>query len=223
MSASAPDGIDDLLAWHVNGTLSPDEHARIESGLQSNPRFAADAAFMREVAHVVSLGHTGFDAEGTLRALNNLAAPRRAQSATARNDALFVRVQAWVNSIFQPRFAAAIAIAVIAAQAVVIGGLMSRADAPRYSDIRSQTDSSESRDVGKPVYRLTFKPDTKEHEIRALMVSSGATIVSGPTQMGDYYVSFARPDNQARIQRLESSPVIDSLQKLNGLPPDIVR
>ncbi len=120
-----------------------------------------------------------------------------------------IGVVAWL----EPKLA--VAFLVIAVQGAVIGSLALQEDGAQFSEIRSTTPPTLP---GGPLFRVTFRPDATEHEIRTLLVSAGARIVSGPSQLGDYYIVLPAEQEAERAGALRHSDLIDTLEKATQLP-----
>lgn len=68
--------------------------------------------------------------------------------------------------------------------------------------------------------RVNFKENTTERDMRFLLVSNGARIVAGPTQLGSYFLTVRKGGEQALAHALNGSPLIASVQVDVQLPDD---
>jgi anti-sigma factor RsiW len=199
------------LPWYVNGTLSAKELDAVKARLRDDVQASRDLALLEELAAAMRLQHRGFDEPGGRAEL-----VRRVLAHAASGSAPPGRWQDRLRAAFawfEPKLA--LAFLVIAAQGIVIGSLVLQEDPVQYSEIRSTTPPALP---SGPLFRVTFRSDASEHEIRTLLVSAGARIVSGPTQLGDYYIVLPADKEAERAGALRRSDLIDSLEKATQLP-----
>jgi hypothetical protein len=114
---------------------------------------------------------------------------------------------------FEPKFA--VAALLVAIQAIVIGSLVTRTEEAKFSEVRSPAIMSGSPSA---VFRVTFQANTSERDIRLLLTMTGAQIIGGPTQLGDYYLAFPDGEHARRVVALQSSKLLDSFERLALLP-----
>lgn len=182
-------GEDDLLD-HIAGRAAPEVSARIEAAAQRDPQLAADIALMRGAR--AALADEATEAPpGALgwarleRALDRAPVP--------------VRWPAW-----QVAAASAVA-AVLLWQFAVVPGFVAG------SDDGYVTATGTANGVSATV---AFAPEATEAQIRALLLSSGATMTGGPSALGLWTLGFA--DTAARdaalVQMRSASGVVESAQ-----------
>jgi len=208
-----PDELEELMPWHVNGTLDEPSERRMEQLLAQNPASREDVALLAAVAAAVRQDHRSYDEQGTLTSLLKRIAPATSKVVASKYDSAS---KSWFDALFswfEPKFA--LAVLTIGIQAVVIGALVSRPDRTQPSEVRSQTQVSAT---AQPMYRITFAPSTAERDIRSLLLAAHAQIVQGPTQLGDYYLALVGSQSSASETVLRQSKLVDSMSKVDRIP-----
>lgn len=126
----------------------------------------------------------------------------------------------WVSTfgwLFRPSLSYAVAGSVLAAQfallAVFYQGSVGEGG---FSELRNQPTVPP---VAGPFIRVSLKPDTKESDIRFLLISLGATIIGGPTQLGDYFIFVPPERTDWAAQQMRQSPITDQVKVIATLPP----
>jgi len=214
----------ELLPWHVNGTLDEPERDWIEDYLREHPEARAELRWQERLqAHIrqespslsPDVGLERFmarihaEAGERARAAPSARAPARGKPGE-RIRALFA---AW-----QLTPAVALTATVILAQAGIIGALLvaQRGDSdPAFATVRS---IGPGQLVSGPVLQVSFRPDTPEGELRALLASIGGTLVGGPGQLGNYLV-VVPPGREAQAQQqLAASRRVEDVSVLPQLP-----
>ncbi|WP_421932342.1 anti-sigma factor family protein [Phenylobacterium sp.] len=205
-----------LLPFYVNGTLSAEEHARVESALAVDPELRAELEVVREIAALVREG----GAELTLQAG---AAPERLEALTERlgeqvpraSDAQ-VGLRAPLTrrsglgrllprpsqAAWKPAFAAAAVLVVVQA------GLLATLTRPETDyGVLSGPETVAPAEPQRLLVRLT--PGARWAEIKALLASEDLTIVGGPR--GDV-IDLAVGDGvkpEDEVRRLRASPLVE--------------
>ena len=195
-----------MLACYVNGTLSARERCEVEGQLDAHPACRNELAFFealrKEIRNGVPTISPDLGLERTLARIRS--EPRPAPG--------------WFGRFFQagftPRLAYSLGIAMIVLQAGAIGYLaIERGD--EYSETRARTASAPA--VG-PFVKVSFRPDVKESDIRFLLIGLGASIVGGPSQLGDYFLYLEPKRTDWAAQHLRQSGIVDSVAVIATLP-----
>ena len=209
------DDFETNLPWYVNGTLDPEERADMERYLAEHPDAVAKLDWYREFSEHVRKAWKPdvIEVSGLERMLRAIHA-----SAQPAGPSLWEKIWATLDGIgITPRVAGAAAIVVITLQAGLIG-VMQR----QLSDIESVQTENRSTAVNAkigPFIRISFRPDTKEFDIRMLFVGLGATYVGGPSQLGDYYVYVPREYIDQVVVQLRSSQHVETAALVAKVPP----
>lgn len=215
----------ELLPWHVNGTLESSERAWVEHYLREHPDAHSELrwteglqARVQEKASAIASGvapDIGFDRLMIRARAEAAAAPRKA--ATQPPAGILARIRDFFAAgQFKP--AMAVGAAVIVAQAAVIGTLMNSqmaAEDPEYSTIRSL---APGQVVSGPVLQVSFSADTSERDLRALLVRVGGTLVGGPGQLGNYLVAVPADKLEQASQVLATSQLVEDVAVLDQFP-----
>jgi hypothetical protein len=212
MKSMSPEQLQDALPWYVNGTLAFRNVALVEEALRDDAHAREVLTFLRDISEAVKLTPRFNEQVSLARLLeriqdeplgiaNRTSAPSNARSSWNR-----------LQSLFEPKLALALLVVVV--QAVVIVRLSERAEPNAYSEFRSPASPVTQQER---LYRVTFKPNAPEGEIRKLLILTGSMIVYGPTQLGDYYLTVLRA-NSERSKALETSPMIESIEAIERLP-----
>lgn len=126
-------------------------------------------------------------------------------------------IRDWLGGTVSAKaFAGACALGVV--QLGVMGVLLQRAgsDVTEHEQFRAARGSL----VTHAVVRVSFRDKVTEQDMRYLLVNSGARIVAGPTQLGNYYLSVRKGQESDLAKALQASPLVSSLQADVALPED---
>ncbi|HSQ96013.1 MAG TPA: zf-HC2 domain-containing protein [Croceibacterium sp.] len=170
---SEHDTVQQLLPWHVNGTLSADEAARVEAHLAECESCRLDLARERELAREVALLPLDVD-EGwqalAMRLPLALSSPARVPSFSRSGPV------GWAVG-------GALAASLVLGVAIV--GLQRSPDpAPTFHTLGSPAGAASGQAI------VLFRPDATERQMRAILMAQGARVIDGPTAAGAYVVRF---------------------------------
>jgi anti-sigma factor RsiW len=168
---SEHDAVQQLLPWHVNGTLAADEAARVEAHLAECEDCRHDLAGERELAREVAL--LPLDVDEGWQAMTLRLPDRRGGSGSGRIP-LFSRAG-------PVGWAAGGALAASIALAVAVVGLQQPPSADKTFHTLGSSASSGSGQV-----IVLFRPDTTGQQMRTILAAQGARVVDGPTAAGAY-------------------------------------
>jgi hypothetical protein len=210
----------ELLPWHVNGTLERSEREWVEHYLREHPDAQAELRWTEALQTQVRQSaadvapEVGLDRFLALIHAEARATPRAAAHAPAGfGERLRAFFAAWHLSP-----TAAVAAAVIAAQAGIIGTLLTSqlgGEDPEYSTVRSL---EPGQLVSGPVLQVSFRADTPERELRSLLVSVGGTLVGGPGQLGNYLIAVPPDRLEQASQQLAASTLVEDVAVLENMP-----
>ena len=204
-----------LLAWYVNGTLTGADRDRVEAALQSEAAASSLVAWERAVQAAVK-NDPAFDIpadRGLYQTMQRVrgetkpkAAPRAAQGG-------------WFSRLrekFQWSPALALACGVVAVQFAVIAQLWSvRSEDSEFAGVRTMATQPQAADA---FIRIAFKPESREGDVNALLRAIHAEIVSGPSQLGDYYLLLEKRGAQDALNLLQNNAHVESAEIVNALP-----
>jgi anti-sigma factor RsiW len=187
---SEHDTVRQLLPWHVNGSLSVEETARVEAHLSQCEECRDDLAAERELAREIALLPLDVDEGWQAMALRMGPAP-------AGNDN---RRVPWLRRSVPAGWAVGGA---IAASAVLTFGAMNL-QRPATPERTFHTLGSPAADVGGQAIVL-FRPDTTEQQMRTILGARRARVIDGPTAAGAYVLRFDGGDAAGGIEALRQS------------------
>lgn len=200
--------IEMLLPWYATGTLEPEEKARVDAYLADHPEVARQLDLVaEEMDQTIRVNEAlGAPAPG---ALDRLMADVRAESPQAfraSGGGLIESVLSWFGDL-SPRAAAmgaALAIAVICAQAVTIGVVTS---GKKYDTASGETTGR----IAGTTALVGFVDSASVADVTGLLTSYGAAIVDGPKPGGIYRVrlsekELAKADLDALLEKLLADP-----------------
>ena len=176
--------VEKLLPFHDSGTLDPEETARVERALAEDAELREELAFLHEL-------RAGVHAATEVPSAGDLGWARLQRS--IRQE----RRRELVSRAWRPALALAAGLALMVQGTTIF----------QLNEERAQL-------VGGPVaaeLQITFAPDAREADMRALLQAVGATIVAGPGASGVYRLDIEPdPANDAEwralIERLEARP-----------------
>jgi len=204
---SAMGELNELLPFHVNGTLDGDDRAAVERALGRDAALRAEAAGLARLRDAMQAQEMGQSpgAFGKARLMRDIARMEAAALVTSPRAAA------------APRRAAAPVASMLAAAAIAglfafgVGWFSASDDAPF-----TLASGGTVAPVQGPVLTVAFRPDATEAAIAALLRENRLGIVEGPTAIGLYRVeapvSVNLSDLAARLRAADS--VIESV----GLP-----
>jgi anti-sigma factor RsiW len=181
----------ELIPWYLNGTLSPEEHARVEAYLEQGGEAAkAELELQRQIQSQASEWHEGSTPGefGWKRLQRDLQRDTEKKKDPKRG-----------SNWLRPAMAAAIAVIVI--QGVLLNSLWSP----------DQTDGLQplSGTVAETsALQVMFQPEATALQIRKLLQEIGAVVVDGPSASGIYRLSLADDsmvNRKLAIQKLHAA------------------
>jgi hypothetical protein len=211
-----------LLPWYVNNTLAGPERDWVDALvarshgarllLAQENIFRSRAALLAEVPAPLQ-GDLGL-ARLLHRVRHDM--PVRAQPVASRvqpaTGGLWRALKQALAWLTQPRMASAMAV-VLVVQAGVIGWMGQHDLATEYDESRGVA-VQEARTL-----RVRFKGELPEREVRKALNAAGARIVSGPNQLGEYWLASDLVSLDEMKSRLISSGVTEQVEVDTQGPP----
>jgi hypothetical protein len=105
------------------------------------------------------------------------------------------------------------AMAVVALQVAVIGGLLAERD--DSSEIRALQPSVTEHG---PYLKVNFKAEAREADIRMLLVEVRGSLAGGPGQLGDYYLRVPESRLDESERKLKQSGIVEQVAVVDALP-----
>jgi anti-sigma factor RsiW len=181
--------IEELLPFAASGSLPPEEQALVEEAAKSDPDVARELQALRAIGAAVKGAETPASPGelGWARLQRDL---RKAAPSGVRTGA------AW-------RWAAIAAAFVIVAETAALTATMVQ----RNEVMTPAGDTSPRRHAF--IVQITFKPEAREQDIRALLLEVRGTFADGPSALGVYKLSFrTREEARAAEAALVARPDI---------------
>ena len=223
----------ELLPWYANGTLSDAERAELEAVLRRDARAPTELAWLQQLQQRVQADapevsdEIGF--ERTMRRIRadaaveqaaiakataaQAAAAPKATRAVPATPTLTERIRGWFEGMrLSPAFA--MAALVIVVQAGFIFKLAGSDN--EYEQVRSLPGAAAP---SGQLFRIAFKPEASEADIRMLLMAVQGNIESGPGQLGDYYVRMPTDAALDAGTKMKVAPIVDSILTVDAVPP----
>ncbi|MGI9477794.1 MAG: hypothetical protein ACR2PI_13920 [Hyphomicrobiaceae bacterium] len=198
-----------LLPWYVNGTLEPQDVAKVEAYLDKHPDMATQLATLREDmdetihANEAIAGPSGAALDRLMTDIGQ-ETPIRHRVAQARRG-LMTMVDDFLHSLSPGRlgWTALAAAAVIMLQAGVVGTMMM--NPPTGGGSTYQT-ASGGKALSGTFVLVQFKPGASVEKVSTFLTEQGAEIVAGPKPGGLYRVrvSTKKLDDKQRLAVIEN-------------------
>lgn len=197
------------LPWLANGTLQGAELARVQEHLQACALCRADLSLLHTLRGAGEGAAPACDVDAALaRLLPQLDAPAAAQPDPTPVPAPVLearpgwRARLAANDRSWLRAGVLLQCAVIAVLAVQLLRPAAGPDA-QTAGYRALA----AGDGARASMVVAFKPDTLEHELRRIVIASGARVTGGPTATGAWLLETAEPP-AAVVARLRAEPAV---------------
>ena len=224
----------ELLPWYANGTLSDAERAQLEAVLHQDERAGTELQWLQQLQQRVQADapevsdEIGF--ERTMRriradavveqaaiakatAAQGAAAPVTSRAVPA-SPTMTERIRGWFEGMrLSPAFAMAALVIVVQAGFIF---KLAGSDDSEYTQIRSLPGAAAA---SGQLFRIAFKPEASETDIRMLLVSVQGNIESGPGQLGDYYVRVPADAALDAGAKMKAAPIVDAVLTVDAVPP----
>lgn len=189
--------VEEMLPWYVNGTLTADERETVEAYLAQVPEARDEVAFLRRLRDEV----------------------KARQPTTTPGEFGLKRLERQIEKERKARWRSAgpwRAAAIAATLVVLIQGAF------LFQGWRSGDEfvTTGTGDRSAVVLQMTFDPQATEAEIRQVLQTVDAHLVSGPGALGVYRVVLedVAPDDEAAIQQ-----AMNTLQGFGSVVTEVVR
>lgn len=194
--------VEALLPWYVGGTLDADDRAAVEAHLQACPDCQAALNLERrlclEVAALPSDGRP--DWSRLQRRMAGRAVRRRASGAFAGMAGAWRAAPSWLGW----------ALAAQAALLAVFGALALPVSSPAYHALSAPPAPL----VGNII--VIFRPETRERDLRAALLTNHARLVDGPTASDAYVLNTPAAERGAILTRLRARADVVLAEPINA-------
>jgi anti-sigma factor RsiW len=209
-------GVRHLLPWYANGTLNPDEHARLEAHLVACVECKRDAMECQSVsAAAKSRSPEAWEpsARHFAQLLNRVERSEKRSWTNRGRASIAIRLRTWFMSA--PPWALALQCALLLA----VGGVAlvrSGGPVPQYQTLAHPATASDHVHL-----HVIFAADMSGEELRQLLHEIGAQIVDGPSPLGVYtlelpFARAARPQLQASLATVRAHPKVRFVAEAGG-------
>jgi len=192
--------VQQLLPWHVNGTLDADESARVETHLGECAECRDDLAAERALAHDIALLPLDVE-DGWAGMAMRIGGADETGGRRAWPQGLRTARTGWVVG---GAIAASFALALVIAQP-----WQSSAPDRTFHTLGSPGAVMDGQAI------VLFRPDTTAQQMRAVLMAHGAKVVDGPTAAGGYVLHFDG-DAATAIAGLRGSDQVVLAEPLSG-------
>jgi hypothetical protein len=205
----------ELLAWYVNGTLAGADRDRVEAALKNEAGASSLLAWERAV-QAAAKHDPAFEISADRGLHQTMQRIRAEAKASAAPRAARGRRLSRLGEKFQWSPALAVACGVVAVQFAVLAQMWSvRSEDSEFAGVRAMHARPQTTNV---FIRIAFKPESTEGDLNNLLRAIHAEIVSGPSQLGDYYLLLEKQGAQDALNVLQSSAHVESAEIVNALP-----
>jgi hypothetical protein len=199
----------ELLPFHVNGTLGDADRAFVRDMLARHPELQSQLEF-----HVAMREQLRAQVDATLAEVPADVGYARLPPLGVRSSFL-QRLSAWLGERRAPqglRLAQGLAFGLM----LGIGGLIAwqQTTSVEPPTMRSVVPA------GAALLRVSFKPEARESELRLLLIEARASIVAGPTRLGDYYLRVPAGQLDAARRLLLRSGLVAGADAVADLPEE---
>ncbi len=222
-----------LLPFHVNGSLGAADAAFVRDMIARHPELQSQLQFheaLREQLRAqvdgaiegvpADVGYARLVAlrQADARAAAPLARPHPAPPAApapATRPTPWERLTAWLGARGAPqglRLAQGLAFGLALGTGAMVALQLPVAEAPAMRGVAA---------AGVALLRVSFLPDARESELRLLLIEARATIVAGPTRLGDYYLRVPAGQLDAARTRLQRSALVAGVDAVADVPEEL--
>lgn len=217
MSPADRERFDAGLADYLAGRLGADESAWFDAAAARDPAIAAELRADRAIRSALDERVRQFPADVGLEALMARVAADRPAGASARAPGPIARLARLFEALTGPRLALAMA-AVIVLQVGILARVL-LPSAPPAAQYRSLDASGPP-----PVHvRMIVASGVSEESLRRALTDSGAVIVWGPDELGEYWLRSERLAPEALAERLRAANIAATAVIDRGELPEAAR
>lgn len=189
-----------LLPWYADRTLGVEEQTRVARHLESCPDCRLELDELTKMKRELTAAYAAQPEPSPQLARSVFA--KVAQEVTARRRAAresgswLDEVEGWFRSLFMPQWVPALAVLALAAQ---LGLLL-------WVTMPAQQEQITTRSIGRATatFKILFREQATEAEIRALLLQFHGRIVNGPSSEQAYLIEVVTGDPSLTVKALEA-------------------
>lgn len=209
----------EALPSYVNGTASAAVQSQVKQSLAGSSEARAALAWHEALAEKVIGDVESVRADIGWAQLQSKVRVAQRASQIQRPPSLWSRIESYLPHRWLSAPALGGVCAALLAVVVGQGLLLSRSDAERgYSEVRGTQSANTggataalSSTSGSKYIKVNFKEKITERDMRLMLVRAGATIVSGPGQLGDYVIAVPSIELDLSIKQFKDSLLTESV------------
>ncbi|HXO66178.1 MAG TPA: zf-HC2 domain-containing protein [Steroidobacteraceae bacterium] len=197
--------IQTLLPWFVTGELDEPERDRIQAHIDGCAQCHAELETERRLARRIAEMAPGMGTPDMEHGWNLISRSLGRERRSSSNSAGWLRsprvARSWLGG----------AVAIQFCLLVMMGVALWRAEStPRYHALGSNPAGMDANVV------VIFRPETPERDLRAILRSSGARLVGGPTVSDAYLLNVAPATRAAVVARLRQESEVVLVEPIDG-------
>jgi hypothetical protein len=216
--------LQDLLPAYVNGTASGQDRQYVKEALAQSAQARSALAWHEALAEKVIADIEAVPADiGWAQLQARVRAAGQARAAHASPNALgwwsqlAKTLESWMPHHWMPGPALSSVCALLLAVVTVQQFMGSALEERDYSQVRGSTEAQALKPgvmAGYKYVKLNFKERISERDMRLLLIRTGAVLVGGPGQLGDYTVAVPAEQLQSALKEFQSSMLTESIQEV---------
>lgn len=226
-----------LLPWYAEGTLSQEEHRRVEAHLRECQTCRQELADIRKIQQRVSTFYAeqprpSPDVFARVKARIHQLESRQQQAQTVTSpkwwETWLSVFESWTRPLFVPQWAPTLAVALIVAQAsLLVLTSVSRDTQPEdvpgifHGPVIERSIPPATVPELKTTIKveLTFNEETPENQFREVIQELGGRLIDGPTKEGSYLIAIEATDPEEVDQKIKTvlakSHIVRAAERLN--------
>ena len=189
-----------LLPWYANRTLGADEQQQVARHLESCPDCRHELDELAQMRSALTAAYSAQPEPSTGIARSVLATVAQ-EASTRRNAPAQTRswpdgLDRWFRSLFMPQWIPTLAAVVLVVQ---LGLLV-------WVTIPAQREKVTTRSLSSPTvtFKVTFREQATEGQIRALLNTVGGRIIDGPNPEHAYFIEVIAGDRAVSVEMLHA-------------------
>jgi len=194
-----------LLPWYLNGTLTDDERWKVTQHLAACEACRAELEDLTVMRASMKGLYERESAPSSRVFANVMAEITGAPEGSSPSYMIgngqpgtLDNLQEWLRALFLPKWAPALAVALIVGQ---LGLLLWTLQLP---DPNAGISARSVSSVGGVRFRIAFQPSAEERQIRSVLQQLQARVINGPLPDGVYFIELAAGDTSAIQHQIDA-------------------